>query len=557
MPRPLQQKFGLSLLPSNKVTVMSILTDIKKKKTPMRRKLFFYMLALAVILLIFLAVGLFFLGHFSTTKAKVSEDLSFQLDVYERQIDKHYEDFAMMGITLSHDTSENVERYLSANSISFKDLNDSPEHINGVQSAIFDTLLEELLKTDCSGAFIILNATVNSSIENADLSKTGLYFQRGTLDETDETVLLFRGIAELGKANDILPHRKWRLEFKTDLIPSYNEYVSEASLPLEKSCFITDVLTLPGTSERAMHFMVPIIGSDGTVYGLCGFEICENYFKTHYAQPTQLTHLTCMLTSKQEGIIVPSTGFSAGVLGGYYLPPQGDLTIEDIGNGLVNLNGSSSYVGMTKNISLCSQGEYVLTVMIPKAEYDEMVASNIISLLLLVFLLIFATVASCIIFSRRFVSPLLKGLEQIRKQEHREATSTFVEIDDLFVYLAEQDRLNDEEKEALRRERDKNANALESQKAEIDRLAYSRKSEIDPDDYEAFKMGIKSLTKTERIIFELYMSGKTAKEIMDKLGIQESTLKYHNHNILGKLNVSSRKQMLRYATLLKQENGDL
>lgn len=443
------------------------------------------------------------------------------------------------------------------NSISFKDLNDSPEHINGVQSAIFDTLLEELLKTDCSGAFIILNATVNSSIENADLSKTGLYFQRGTLDETDETVLLFRGIAELGKANDILPHRKWRLEFKTDLIPSYNEYVSEASLPLEKSCFITDVLTLPGTSERAMHFMVPIIGSDGTVYGLCGFEICENYFKTHYAQPTQLTHLTCMLTSKQEGIIVPSTGFSAGVLGGYYLPPQGDLTIEDIGNGLVNLNGSSSYVGMTKNISLCSQGEYVLTVMIPKAEYDEMVASNIISLLLLVFLLIFATVAFCIIFSRRFVSPLLKGLEQIRKQEHREATSTFVEIDDLFVYLAEQDRLNDEEKEALRRERDKNADDLESQKAEIDRLAYSRKSEIDPDDYEAFKMGIKSLTKTERIIFELYMSGKTAKEIMDELGIQESTLKYHNHNILGKLNVSSRKQMLRYATLLKQENGGL
>ena len=184
-----------------------------------------------------------------------------------------------------------------------------------------------------------------------------------------------------------------------------------------------------------------------------------------------------------------------------------------------------------------------------------MVANNIISLVLLLFLLVFTTVTFCVFFSRRFLSPLLKGLDQIRKQEHREATSTFVEIDDLFVFLAEQDRLNDVEKELLRRERDENADALESQKAEIDRLAYSRKSEVDPDDYEAFKDGIKSLTKTEKIIFELYMSGKTAKEIMEKLGIQESTLKYHNHNILGKLNVSSRKQMLRYATLLKQENG--
>lgn len=148
----------------------------------------------------------------------------------------------------------------------------------------------------------------------------------------------------------------------------------------------------------------------------------------------------------------------------------------------------------------------------------------------------------------------MKGLEQIRKQEHKNSSSTLVEIDDLFVFLAEQDRLHDEEKEALRRERDGNASILESQKAEIDRLAYARKSEIDPDDYNAFKNDIHALTKTERIIFDLYLFGKTAKEIMEELSIQESTLKYHNHNILGKLGVSSRKQMLRYATLLNQES---
>ena len=52
----------------------------------------------------------------------------------------------------------------------------------------------------------------------------------------------------------------------------------------------------------------------------------------------------------------------------------------------------------------------------------------------------------------------------------------------------------------------------------------------------------------------IWADGKTADEIMEICRIQKGTLKYHNHNILGKLGVSSRKQMLRYATLLKQEN---
>ena len=64
---------------------------------------------------------------------------------------------------------------------------------------LFDELEEELLKADASGAFIMLNATVNTGEANSDKSKTGLYFQRSTLDRTDETLLLFRGNAELGR----------------------------------------------------------------------------------------------------------------------------------------------------------------------------------------------------------------------------------------------------------------------------------------------------------------------------------------------------------------------
>ena len=44
-------------------------------------------------------------------------------------------------------------------------------------------------------------------------------------------------------------------------------------------------------------------------------------------------------------------------------------------------------------------------------------------------------------------------------------------------------------------------------------------------------------------------------EILAILGVTENTLKFHNKNIYNKLGVSSRKQLLRYATLLKQQEG--
>lgn len=52
------------------------------------------------------------------------------------------------------------------------------------------------------------------------------------------------------------------------------------------------------------------------------------------------------------------------------------------------------------------------------------------------------------------------------------------------------------------------------------------------------------LTPTERTIFDLYLEGRSTKEVMKALNITENTLKYHNKNIYGKLGVSSRKQLL-------------
>ena len=96
-------------------------------------------------------------------------------------------------------------------------------------------------------------------------------------------------------------------------------------------------------------------------------------------------------------------------------------------------------------------------------------------------------------------------------------------------------------------------------KQEIARLAYSRKNEVDPYDYEQFLSGVKTLTKMERTVFDHYLAGKSVKEIVELVGIKESTVRFHNRNIYSKLGVNSLKQLLMFAAIMKrdEEGGDI
>ncbi len=67
---------------------------------------------------------------------------------------------------------------------------------------------------------------------------------------------------------------------------------------------------------------------------------------------------------------------------------------------------------------------------------------------------------------------------------------------------------------------------------------------VSPERISAFMKGIETLTATEKSIYEAHLARMTSKEIMASMNIKESTLKYHNRNLYGKLEVSSRKELL-------------
>lgn len=485
-----------------------------RKKQSLRRKLFWYMLLFVVLLLLLILITLSFLGSFTGTRDRVVSLLRFQTSVFEQQIDTCFDNLAVMSVQLSETLTERIDDYLEENDIPFTALNDSEEYIEKLQEKMIEPLRYKLWKADCSGTFFLPDARANTTVENSDLSRTGIYLQRNSIETVDTRVLLYLGLAHIGKAHDCMPHRKCRLEFRTDMFPSYDTLKEEASFPLNS------------------------------------------------AQQSELEHAVfCISGSENEPDLVNDT-LSAGVRNAYYLEPGGTFRSVSGKDGLTIYKGETdSYIGITERINLCPENCFTyVSVLIPKRDYDSMLLRDTVRVILLFSIFIVAALCLTFYFTKRYIQPIKQDLAQIQQKTYTDATAHTTETDDLFAFLTEQDRINAETLTRAESEKDKAisvAEEMQDRYTEVtrtaERLAYSRKDEIDPYEYESFKEGLKTLTEKEREVFELYLSGKTPKEIAPLLNIKESTLKYHNHNLLGKLGVSSRKQMLRYATVWQQE----
>lgn len=77
-----------------------------------------------------------------------------------------------------------------------------------------------------------------------------------------------------------------------------------------------------------------------------------------------------------------------------------------------------------------------------------------------------------------------------------------------------------------------------------------------PEQLQLFQQQMQELTRTEHLIFESYIAGKTTKEILCELNIKENTLKFHNKNLYSKLGVSSRRQLIEMHTQLQNQPSD-
>ena len=436
----------------------------------------------------------------------------------------------------------------------FDHLKNNAEALSALQGALYDTVYLNMQLAPSSGAFYILDTTVNSRSEEPLYN--GIYLKYINLyseSTVNNDIALYRGSFATAKGGNLTFHSGWSNEMRTDFFDACDTAFGDGT-----HYILSPAVELPDTWERARYVYVPIRDQKDAIIGVCGFEINDMYFQlSKKTNDDKLGQLIGALVDEKQGEI--TCQFNSGR---YNTVDSGSVKIfEKNGNAVFDF-GTEKCIGKTKSVIL-GEDTFTAALMITEAQFDALVQRGQIKTVGIIFAVVLIMFAYCLFMSRKYVAPILKKIEQLRSSEDDGEQLRITEIDDLFTYFEERSTVYEEqlkklqsakeaaEEEVLRTRKEYEAalEKFELTQSEIIHLSDENKNEIVLEDYEFFLCNLKTLTPKEMRIYELYVEGKTTAEIAAITGIKENTMKYHNKNIYSKLGVSSRKQFLRFAAL--------
>ena len=538
-----------------------LLSKLKQAQPSMRRRLFLYMGALAALLLAVLLVALLLLGQLKSPRAETEKALTFQMGAFRSDMASLWRNVSVMGIHLSQDMTAIIEEQTS----DFSSLNGDVAAVGDLQEAMLEPLCQYVRQTDCSGAFIMLGASLSS--DPAVDSHAGLYVQRSNAEHTTSDLLLYRGMADIGRQHRVMPHRKWAQEFCPADFPGLADQLEAASAPIERACRTTELLTLPGTTEQTILLTVPMIGADGTVYGLCGFSVNQTYFLAHHAQPTGIGSLACVLSDSAEGLDV-QRGLLTYPTGDFCFVPDELLEKRSLRGGLSAFVGTElSFVGISEPFTVAAGDEASpdLTVLIPKSDYDRALLKSRLEAAGVLMLLLFFAVSCCLFYTRRYLRPILRDIERL-KDESGGTQMTFDELQPVSARLRSHEQtitvLETEKLDLQGQVEHMQSQVVDTQEqlddslAEIRRLAYLGKKDLDPADYQKFLEGYAKLSSKELEICAALAKGLSARQCAEQTGNALSTIDTYRKRVYGKTNIHRVRQLRLCYALMQLEQAE-
>ena len=331
----------------------------KKQSVGMQRKLMLYWVSMILVVFAAVILLLSIAGAFSQNDEQLHEVMELHLQNTQDNLAAHLDRLTAQSLNLSKELSREIEGALMREGISLREVNDDPERLLQLQQIMYPLVNTTLQTANCNGAYVILDATANTTLAAAGHSRSGIHLRYSNLSASSPvapTVVYFRGIPDIARQKDLELHNRWNLEFDTDLIPGCRELM-EASLerPVERY-FWSRRIDLKGTWESAMLLCVPIVGSDGTVYGICGVEISALYFQLSYpAVEGQFGSAVTVLAPVQDSRLLLADGL-VGSVTGTYLDSQETLVIHQGRYYNEYDAGTERYIGLHQTIPI-SKGE--------------------------------------------------------------------------------------------------------------------------------------------------------------------------------------------------------
>ena len=538
-----------------------LLSKLKRAKPSMRRRLLLYMGALAALLLFSLFAVLLLLGQLKSPREEMKKSLTFQMEAFRSDVTSLWRNVSVMGVHLLEDMTALIEERVK----DFDALSGSADALEQLEASMLGPLCQYVQQADCSGGFVLLSVSLNP--DAAADSFSGLYVQRSNAEHTTSDLLLYRGMADIGRQHRVMPHRKWAQEFCPADFPGLADQLEAASAPIERACRTTELLTLPGTTEQAILLSVPMVGADGRVYGLCGFSVNQTYFLAHHAQPTGIGSLACVLSDAAEGLDIQK-GLLTYPAGGFCFVPDELLAEKSLRGGLSAFVGTElSFVGISEPFTVAAGDEapHDLTVLIPKSDYDRALLKSRLEAAGVLMLLLFFAVSCCLFYTRRYLRPILRDIERL-KDESGGTQMTFDELQPVSARLRSHEQtitvLETEKLDLQGQVEHMQSQVVDTQEqlddslAEIRRLAYLGKRELDPADYQKFLEGYAKLSSKELEICAALAKGLSARQCAEQTGNALSTIDTYRKRVYGKTGIHRVRQLQLCVALMQLEQAE-
>ena len=541
-----------------------------RKGTTLHRRLLLFFLLVSISLILTFALLLSLFGITGKDAKAVKSHIDTELSIMTDKINEDFGRLSLGGITIAEDLTERSEDFFDEHEISANELQANPDLIEPLLTEYMNTLIATVNNRYCGGTFVMLDATITDSSETA---KAGVFIKKTQPTATNAVGVqlhYLRGPAQIARDNGIMLLGQWKMEFDITDQDFFTEVMDAArenpELELSRLYYWSGRVVLKGNSEAGFLLCVPLRTSEGEVFGLCGIEVSDRMFKSLYTpEGGSFENIFTTMSPRCENGLGASKGLVAG---NTYLTGtrwEYDLSNEESHEGFHHYSGGGQlYGGKTADLHLYPNGspyedqEWSCSILMPKDILHNAVKGNASYFTYTIIVLLIISVMASAIVSRYYLRPVNLAFDQIKNNAYAGdgRMEVYSEISDLFDYLSQRDREHDIALQQQQQQMDELKGEHQKAQTEISRLAYSRKSEVDPDSYQAFLANLESLTPTEKLVFDHYLDGKNAKEIMAVLNIKETTLKYHNRNIYDKLGVASRKELLRYAALMRQEKEE-
>lgn len=510
-----------------------IYRQMKNRSTSMQKKLMYYFLSIVSAIICILLLICSVTDIFSFPKQHLNQCLSMALENSSSKIMQQLDRTNAQGIKLSSKISTEIEYLLNKNNRSFESLNNAPMQIRDLQQSMYNLLNTALESSGGSGAYVILDVTVNTAAKDSEFSRCGLYLRRTSVNDSNPVnseTALFRGMKEVARKNKLELHNRWNMEFNIKKFPYYMEMRQSAPVRAANSYLWAKKETLTDTWEKAMLLVVPIIGSQGEFYGVCGVEISELYFRLAYpSSESKFGTVVTALSPKEKENLCLSEGLCGTDNRGKF--SEQIFCIKSSDNFNYYTSDVRKYVGLSKEISISSSPlddtKWTVSVLLPASNFREYAMKQKVILVTAFAVLLIILILMSVFLSQRYVRPITNQLKVIQNGNSTTETVTGLsEIDELLNFLKMQNQSKMPENSGI--------------------------PEGIQEIFDGFIERTKTLTNAEYNILEYYIEGYQIMEIPDLAYISMSTVRRHNRSIYEKLEVASRDELMLYIDLLKR-----